>query len=306
MDSFSDLAFFRLLLQKGTMASTAQEMGITPPSVSKRLAMLEQRLGVRLLQRTTRRMSLTPEGELYLEEGRRLLEKLHDLEHAVTGAKAIPRGLVRISATLGFGRERIAPVLSKFVQKFPQVQTQLHLTSQPVNIVKEGYDILIHFGDLPDSRLTARKLASNRRILCAAPSYLEDAGVPTSPKQLQQHDCIILRESDEAFGVWHLRRKTQQETIKVNGTLSSNDGACVLSWALDGHGIMMRSEWEVAPYIRSGQLRAILTEWSSPPADIHLVYPTKANLTAKTRVLIDFLMANFAKYRDANFDASKW
>ncbi|MCU7942394.1 MAG: LysR family transcriptional regulator [Candidatus Thiodiazotropha sp. (ex Cardiolucina cf. quadrata)] len=306
MDSFSDLAFFRLLLQKGTMASAAQEMGITPPSVSKRLAALEHRLGVRLLHRTTRRMSLTPEGELYLDEGARLLEELNELERAVTGAKAIPRGLVRISATLGFGREHIAPALSNFVRKYPEVQTQLHLTSQPVNMVKEGYDVSIRFGDLPDSRLTARKLALNRRILCAAPAYLEDAGEPVSPKELQQHNCIILRESDEVFGTWHLSHRARQETIKVSGSLSSNDGACVLSWALDGHGILMRSEWEVAPYIRSGCLRAVLTDWSTPPADIYLVYPAKANLTAKTRALIDFLLVRFAGNRNESLTASNW
>ena len=304
MDSFSDLAFFRLLLQKGTMVSAAQEMGITPPSVSKRLAALEQRLGVRLLHRTTRRMSLTPEGELYLDEGGRLLDELNELEHVVIGAKAIPRGLLRISATLGFGREHIAPALSNFVRQYPEVRTQLHLTSQPVNIVKEGYDVSVRFGDLPDSRLTARKLATNRRILCAAPSYLEDAGEPASPKELHHHNCIILRESDEVFGTWHLSHKARQETVKINGSLSSNDGACVLSWALDGHGILMRSEWEVAPYIRSGRLHAVLTDWSTPPADIYLVYPTKANLTAKTRALIDFLFVNFAENRDKGFTAS--
>ena len=303
MDAFSDLAFFRLLFQKGTMASVAQELGITPPSVSKRLAALEHRLGVRLLHRTTRRMSLTPEGELYLDKGGRLLEELNELEHAVTGSKAIPRGIVRISATLGFGRKHIAPALSEFVRIYPEVQTQLHLTSQPVNMVKEGFDVSIRFGDLPDSRLTARKLAVNRRILCAAPSYLKNAGGPTSPKELQQHSCIILREGDEIFGTWHLIHGARQETIKVSGPLSSNDGACVLSWALDGHGILMRSEWEVAPYIRSGRLRAVLTDWSTPPADIYLVYPTKTNLNAKTRALIDFLLVKFAGNREESLSS---
>ena len=306
MDVFSDLAFFQLLLQKGTMAAAAQEMGITPPSVSKRLATLENRLGVRLLHRTTRRMSLTSEGEMYLDGGGRLLEELNELEQAVTGAKATPRGLVRISATLGFGREHIVPALSEFVRIYPEVQTQLHLTAQPVNMVKEGFDISIRFGDLPDSRLTARKLAANRRILCAAPSYLEKSSEPTSPKELQQHSCIILRESDETFGTWHLSHGARQETIKVDGSLSSNDGACVLAWALDGHGILMRSEWDVAPYIRSERLRVVLPDWSAPPADIYLVYPTKANLTAKTRTLIDFLLEKFKSNRADGLTKSNW
>jgi len=171
MDAFSDLAFFRLLHQKGTLAATAQEMGITPPSVSKRLASLENRLGVRRLHRTTRRMSLTPEGEAYLADGARLLDELEELEHRVAGAKILPRGLLRVNATLGFGRRHVAPALSEFARTYPEVEIQLHLTDRPVNLVEQGFDISIRFGELPDSRLTARKLALNRRILCAAPPY---------------------------------------------------------------------------------------------------------------------------------------
>jgi len=306
MDTFSDLAFFQLLIRKSTLAATAQEIGITPSSASKRLAALEDRLGVRLLHRTTRRMSLTPEGEVYLSEGTRLLEEMHELEHTVSGAKAMPRGLVRISATLGFGRQHLAPALSEFARIYPEVEAQLHLTSRPINMVEEGFDASIRFGELPDSRLTARKLAVNRRILCAAPSYLKEAGEPTFPRELQQHRCIFLRESDETFGTWHLNRGSRQETVKIQGALSSNDGACVLSWALDGHGILMRSEWDIAPYLRSGRLRQILTEWTTPPADIYLVYPTRANLTAKTRVLIDFMLERFEKYRDVDVMGSNW
>ena len=306
MDTFSDLAFYQLLIRKGTLAATAQEIGITPSSASKRLAALEDRLGVRLLHRTTRRMSLTPEGEFYLSEGGRLLEEMHELEHKVSGAKAMPRGLVRVSATLGFGRQHIAPALSEFARIYPEVEAQLHLTSRPINMVEEGFDASIRFGELPDSRLTARKLAVNRRILCAAPSYLKEAGEPTFPRELQQHRCIFLRESDETFGTWHLNRGSRQETVKIQGALSSNDGACVLSWALDGHGILMRSEWDIAPYLRSGRLRQILPEWTTPPADIYLVYPTRANLTAKTRALIDFMLERFEKYRKIDATNSNW
>jgi LysR family transcriptional activator of dmlA len=305
MDTFSDLAFFQLLIRKGTFAATAQEIGITPSSASKRLAAIEDRLGVRLLHRTTRRMSLTPEGEVYLSEGGRLLEEMHELEYTVSGAKAIPRGLVRVSATLGFGRQYIAPALSEFARNYPEIEAQLHLTSRPINMVEEGFDVSVRFGELPDSRLTARKLASNRRILCASPSYLAETGEPTSPRELQKHRCIFLRESDETFGTWHLSHGARQETIKVNGSLSSNDGACVLAWALDGHGILMRSEWDVAPYIKSERLRAVLPDWSVP-ADVYLVYPAKANLTAKTRALIDFLLEKFKSYREGGSTESKW
>lgn len=306
MDSFSDLAFFNLLMKQGTLAATAQEMGITPPSVSKRLAALEARLGVRLLHRTTRRITLTPEGEIYLTEGARLLADMNDLERMVVGAAALPRGLLRVSATLGFGRRHIAPVLSKFARAYPEVEVQLHLTSLPVNLVEQGFDVSIRFGELPDTRLTARKLAANRRLLCAAPSYLRRAGEPAYPKELKQHRCIFLRESDETFGTWHLSRGSRHETVKVSGSLKSNDGECVLSWALDGHGILMRSEWHVAPYLRSGRLRAVLTDWTLPPADIYLVFPTKANLSAKTRAFVEFMHKEFKDHRAGRAARSNW
>ncbi len=306
MDPFSDLAFFKLLLQKGTLAATAQELGITAPSASKRLAALENRLGVRLLHRTTRRMSLTPEGEAYLSGGVHLLDELQELEHRVAGAKAIPRGLLRISVTLGFGRRHIAPALSEFARIYPEVEVQLHLTDRPVNMVEQGFDVSIRFGELPDTRLTARRLALNRRILCAAPSYLQHAGEPATPRELQRHQCIFLRENDETFGAWYLSRGSKQDKVKVQGPLSSNDGDCALTWALDGHGILMRSEWDVAPHLRSGRLCAVLTEWSPPPADIYLVFPTKANLSAKTRAFINFLLERFADQRNWGKGAANW
>jgi DNA-binding transcriptional LysR family regulator len=306
MDAFSDLHFFSLLMKHGTLAATAQELGVTPPSVSKRLAALEARLGVRLLHRTTRRISLTAEGETYLSEGARVLDDLAALERNVAGAKAVPRGLIRLSATLGFGRKHVAPAVSKFLRAFPEVEVQLALSDRPVNLVEQGVDVAIRFGDLPDARLTARKLASNRRILCATPAYLRREGEPASPRELTRHRCIFIRESDEPFGTWHLRSGARQETVKVRGPLSSNDGDCALSWALDGHGILLRSEWDLAPYLRSGRLRPVLPDWQLPSADIYLVFPTKANLSAKTRAFVDFMLTRFAVHRETAARESAW
>lgn len=297
MDGFSDLAFFTLLTRQGSLAATAQQLGVTPPAVSKRLAAIERRLGVRLLQRTTRRISLTPEGETYLVDGARVLEDLEALERTVAGSRAMPQGLVRLSATLGFGRQHIAPVLSAFARQFPEVEVQLHLTDRPVNLVEQGFDLQIRFGELPDSRLTARLLARNRRVLCATPAYLKRAGVPTSPRELTQHACLFIRESDEPFGSWHLRSGSRTDTVKVRGPLASNDGECVLGWALDGHGILMRSLWESAPMLRDGRLRPVLPDWSLPPADIYAVFPSRSHLSAKTRALVDCLLASFERHR---------
>ncbi|HUG24287.1 LysR substrate-binding domain-containing protein, partial [Piscinibacter sp.] len=209
MDGFSDLAFFSLLVKHGSMVAAAQQLGVTPPAVSKRLAAIERRLGVRLLQRTTRRIGLTPEGETYLVDGARVLQELETLERTVAGGHAAPKGLLRLCATLGFGRKHIAPVLSKFARRFPDVEVQLQLTDRPVNLIEQGFDLQVRLGELPDARLTARLLARNRRVLCASPTYLRRAGEPTSPRELARHACLFIRESEETFGTWHLRNGTR-------------------------------------------------------------------------------------------------
>lgn len=295
MDAFSDLRFFALLMKEGSLAAAAQQMGITPPAASRRLAQLEHRLGVRLLHRTTRRMALTPEGESYLLEGTRILADLDALERTVAGARSTPRGLIKLAATLGFGRVHLAPALSAFAQAYPEVEVQLHLTDRPINLVEQGFDAAVRFGDLPDSRLTARRLRANRRVLCAAPSYLARAGTPQQPADLLGHQCIVIRESDETYGTWHLSQGPRQETVKVRGMLSTNDGGAATTWALDGRGVLLRSEWDVAPHLATGQLIAVLPAWQLPPADVMLVYPTRSDLSAKTRALVDFLGTWFAR-----------
>jgi LysR family transcriptional activator of dmlA len=297
MNGFSDLAFFTLLAKQASLAAAAQELGITPPAVSKRLALLERRLGVRLLNRTTRRASLTPEGEMYLTEGARVLEELETLERSVSGSRATPTGIVRVSATLGFGRRHMAPALSNFARRYPEVEVQMHLSDRPVNLVEQGFDVLVRFGEVPDARLTARSLALNRRLLCASPEYLAQAGQPGTARDLAQHPCLFIRESDETFGTWHLQNGTRHETVKVRGPLSTNDGESALAWALDGHGILMRSQWDLADSIRAGKLVAVLPAWRLAPADVYLVFQSKHNVSVKTRALVDFLLAAFAKYR---------
>lgn len=297
MDSFSDIAFFALLIKQGSMAATAQEMGLTPPAVSKRLALIEKRLGVRLLQRTTRQISLTPEGETYLTEGAHVLANLEELERSVSGSRNTPKGVIKIGATLGFGRRYIAPAISKFSDLYPEVEIQLTLNDRPMNIVEKGLDVVIRFGELPDVRLTARLLANNHRVLCASPSYLERMGEPENPKELSKHQCLFIREADESYGTWHFHQGKKTETVKVQGPLTSNDGESVMNWALEGKGIMVRSFWDAAQYIGTGQLQPILTHWDLPSADIYAVFPTRNNLSAKTRVFVDYLLSEFEIHR---------
>ena len=280
----SDLAFFASVVKGGSLSAAAQELDVTPPAVSKRLAQLERRLGVRLLNRTTRRMSLTEEGEVYLEHSRRILEEIEAMERVVSSRRVAPKGLLRVNATLGFGRSYIAPAVSVFVRRYPEIQVQLQLTDRPMKPGDEAFDVGIRFGELPDVRAVARKIAANRRLVCAAPAYLERAGRPKVPNDLLRHDCIVLRQDEAAYGLWRFTRGRKSETVKVRGTLSSNDGEAVLNWALSGHGVVMRAEWDLARHLRSGRLEVLLEGWSLPPADISAVYPERHHLSAKVRV----------------------
>jgi DNA-binding transcriptional LysR family regulator len=294
----SDLAFFAAVVKEGSLSAAARELDVSPPAVSKRLAQLERRLGVRLLNRTTRRVSLTTEGEIYVETGRRILAEVEELEQRIGAARAAPRGLLRVNATLGFGRIYVAPVVSAFRRRFPDVEVLLQLTDRPVNLTDEAFDVGIRFGDLPDARIVARKIANNRRLLCAAPRYLDERGRPATPADLVRHDCIVLRQNDSAYGIWKLQRGRKAETVKVHGPLTSNDGSVVLAWAVDGHGILLRAEWEVADHLRAGRLVQVLPEYALPPADIHAVYPERHHLSARVRVFVDFLADRFRTYAE--------
>lgn len=297
----SDLGFFVLLVRKGSLSAAAQELNLSPPAVSKRLAKLEDRLGVRLLNRTTRRISLTSEGDAYFQSAEQIMRQIDDLEQRVSHASETPTGLLRVNATFGFGREYVAPVVSEFSHLYPEVEVQLLLTDMPMNMVEEGIDLGIRFGGLPNSRIRARKLQGNRRFLCAAPSYLERHGTPRNLSDLINHNCIILRQGKDVHDVWKLQRGQHSDTVKVHGTLSSNDGEIALHWVLDGHGIMMRSEWDIARHVKKDRLRLVLPQYAHVDADIYAVYPERHNLSAKVRIFIDFLHRNLRKNATGHF-----
>ena len=292
-DLTSHLEFFVLLARHGSLSAAARALDLTPPAATKRLAQLEERLGVRLVNRTTRTSSLTPEGETYLHYATRILADLHEMEEAVSGTRAVPRGLLRVNASLGFGRTTIAPLVSTFAQRYPQVEVQLDVTDRPVDLVAGGIDLAIRFGELPDQRLVARRIMSNRRLLCASPRYLERHGMPASLADLASHRCIVHRQNDEAHGVWRLEHEGRAVSVKVQGALSSNDGDIVLGWALDGHGILVRSEWDLAKYVDSGRLRIVLPGYAQPEADLFVVYPSKRRQSARARAFVDFLVEQF-------------
>ncbi|MFZ6658782.1 LysR substrate-binding domain-containing protein [Undibacterium sp. TJN19] len=306
MSSVSDVAFFTEVVKAGTLSGAAQELGVSTAAVSRRLANLEARLSIRLLNRTTRRAVVTPEGELYLAEGQKILAALEELEQRLSSSKAVPKGLLRVNASFGFGRQFIAPAIAGFVEIYPDVEVQMQLTDRPVNLSDDGFDVCIRFGEVPDARITSKKIASNRRLLCASPIYLERHGVPLTPTDLQRHRCIVIRESDETYGTWHLHNASTQATVKVRGTVSTNDGESAVSWALQGQGILLRSDWNVAPYLQSGRLREVLSDWKLPNADIHAVYPMKNNLSAKVLAFVIHLEKYFRQYRSQDGVTTSW
>jgi DNA-binding transcriptional LysR family regulator len=291
----SELEFFVLLARHGSLSAAARALDITPPAASKRLAQMEARLGLQLVHRTTRSISLTSEGETYLRHATRILAEIREMEDEVSSGRSAPQGLLRVNATLGFGRTTIAPLISQFVKRYPDVEVQVEVTDRPVDLVETGFDLAIRFGTLPDRRLNARRILSNRRFLCASPKYLERYGTPRTLADLAAHRCIIHRQNDDAYGIWRFVRKDHSEVVKVHGSLSSNDGDIVLGWALDGHGILIRSEWDAAKYLESGRLRIVLPEFELPRADLFVYYASRANLPVRTRAFIDFLVEHFRK-----------
>lgn len=291
----SELAFFSALVAAGGLSAAARNMGISTAAVSKRLAQMEARLGVTLVTRTTRRMLLTPEGELYLDHARRILADIEDMEELLIGAQVEPKGLLRVNASPGFGRSHVAPLISRFIRTYPEVKVQLLLTVNPPSFIDDACDVCIRFGRPPDARIIARRLAGNRRLLCASPHYLALHGTPQTPADLAQHVCIDIQQGGEAYGVWRLASgQGSAGSVKVHGNLATNDGEVGVKWALDGLGVLMRAEWDILRYLQDGRLVQIMPEYQTPDADIYAVYAPRHQLSRRIRAFIDFAVDSFA------------
>ena len=299
----ADLGFFSALASAASLSAAARELGVTTPAVSKHLAQMEARLGATLLNRTTRRMSLTPEGELYLEHARRILGEIDDMEQLLGVSKAVPKGLLRVNATLGFGRSHVAPLISRYARKYPQVEVQLQLSVNPPPLTDDSFDVCIRFGAPPDTRVIAKYIAPNRRLLCASPAYLAKHGMPKVPHDLTRHNCIGIRQGEEGYGVWRLSsgrgKSVKTEAIKTRGTLTTNDGEIAVNWALEGHGILMRAEWDIERYLRNGRLVQVLPQYYTPDADIYAVYPQRHQMAARVRAFVEFVMGALGQERQS-------
>lgn len=289
--SVDDLRFFQVVASSETLTAAARELDCSLPVVSKRLRALESRLDARLVRRGTRRLALTSEGELYAARLETILDQVRELDDLVSHGSGELRGSVVVRATLGLGRTHVAPLLGEFTALHPQLNIQLHTSALPLRPHRREFDMAVHVGTPPDSSLRMRRLARNRRVPCAAPSYLDRKGVPERVEDLAGHDCIVLRENEGDFAMWRFGSAGHPRQVRVRGRLSSNDGDVVTDWALQGRGVIMRSEWQVRSHLESGALVRVLPDVPTPPADIYALLPDDVHVPRRISELVAHLSA---------------
>lgn len=294
MDQFKQISAFVDVASRGSLSAAARIEGVTPAIIGRRLDALEERLGAKLLLRTTRRISLTFEGAAFLEECQRILRELADAEGAVSLGGIRPGGHLKVSAPAGFGRRHVAPLLMDFMTENPEVTVRLELSDRLVDLVEENVDCAIRIGDLADSSLISIRLGEMRRVVVASPDYIARFGVPSAPTFLAEHNCLSLRQQRG----WTLRVDDEVRVVKVGGGFECNDGAVLHDWALAGKGLAWRSLWEVGADIKAGRLVTVLDEFAAPPVGIHAVVPQRRHLPLRVRSFIDLLKA---RWRDSAY-----
>jgi len=294
--SNDDLRVFTVVARKASFAAAADELGTSVAYVSKRIRLLEESLSVKLLQRTTRRVTVTEEGERVFHWAVRILDEVDQLLQEVSITKSTPKGSLRVSTSFGFGRNIVAPMISNMVERYPSLQVRLEVFDRVVDVAAEGFDLDVRVGDEISPHLVARRLASNHRVLCASPAYLARHGHPRSLSDLVNHDCLVIKERDHPFGVWRVREGqragTPESVVKVTGPLSTNNGEIAVQWAVDGRGIVLRSLWDVGPLLQSGKLVQVLPEVRQE-ANVWAVYPSRLGKSAKVRVCVEYLASCF-------------
>lgn len=304
----TDLAMVLAVRQHGSLVKAARALQLTPPVVTKRLSALEVHLGVRLFQRTTRRVSPTTEGHALCDRAIEVLQSFASIEDELRERQSEPSGLIRIACSFGFGRLWLGPMLAEFHERYPAVAVDLQLCEQLPDLANESFDAAIWLWHPPAhiaAEWISRKLATNQRVLVAAPAYLAQRGTPKTLEDLTSHDCLVVRENGgdtgqgQRFDHWRLSTKSTARTpsrtqhVTVKGPLSSNSGEMVRDWCLSGHGIMLRSLWDVAPQLASGKLSRVLPHYAMYDADIHWLAPYRSQMPLRIRLLQDFLASRF-------------
>jgi DNA-binding transcriptional LysR family regulator len=285
----SNLSLFLQIVEKGSMAAAGREAGLSPTTVSERLSALESHFGVVLLNRTTRAISLTEEGRTLVEGARHLLGEVNDLEGRIRHGAQTLSGTIRISAPSDIGRNAVSNAINLFLAEHPAISIELILTDGYVDIVGEGIDLALRFGPVIDSSLRAKNLGNKKRIICAAPSYLEQYGKPTKPFDLKSHNCIVMRFGTRLDNVWRFGSNTLQQVITVKGNRISNDGALVRRWGLDGLGIILKSEFDVGADISAGNLIELLSDYAPAPTPLQILFPPSRAQPSRVRALAEHL-----------------
>ncbi|AAU36943.1 LysR family transcriptional regulator [[Mannheimia] succiniciproducens] len=289
-----DLNVFLTIIRKNSFSGAAKELGQSNSYITKRINILEDHLHTSLFYRNTRNIKLTAAGEYVQNQAIAIIDKMDSLMTNIVEDKKSMFGHLHICSSFGFGRTHLAKPISLFAKQHPNLSLDLTLTDHKLDLIKENIDLEIAVGNDLNDRYFAKKLANNRRILCASPDYLQSYGLPKKVEQLSKHNCLFLKEKNSSFGVWKLFNGKILKSITVNGGLTTNNGEVILQWALEGHGIIYRSLWDAEKYLISGELVHILPEYYED-APIWVVYPNKLSESLKTEIFVNFLTEYFAK-----------
>jgi DNA-binding transcriptional LysR family regulator len=299
MDRLKQIETLVAVAARGSLTAAARAEGVAPAVIGRRIDALEERLGVKLLLRTTRRISLTHEGSAFLEDCQRLLADLANAEASVSAGGVKASGHLRITAPAGFGRRHVAPLVPRFLAQHPDVSVSLNLSDRVVDIVNEGFDCAIRVGDLGDSSLISVRLADNWRLCVAAPAYLQRAGVPKTPAELSRHECLALSSEASQTRGWAFMIDGALTHLRPGGRLDCSDGQVLHDWCLAGLGLAWRSTWEVEREVAAGRLQVVLHDFAAPPSGIFAVFPQRKHLPLRVRLWIDFVKHSYG-------DAAYW
>ena len=291
-DALNEMAVFARVVATGSLSAAARELSLSPAMISRRLAALESRLGVRLVNRTTRSLHLTDEGASYYESCARVLAEIAQADAAVSAGRQEPQGSLRVALPASFGNQHVAPLIPQFAARYPAVQVFLSLSDRNVNLIEDGFDLAVRIADLEDSSLAARKLAPNRRVVCATPDYLRRHGTPRAPQDLAQHKCLL---ATDFTGSWEYKDPAGKPgEVRVTGRYVCDNWEVLREWALAGMGIALKSTWDVRRHLEDGSLVSLLPGYSfHSDVAIYAVYPHRRHLPAKTRAFIEFLADSF-------------
>jgi DNA-binding transcriptional LysR family regulator len=294
MNHFRQISTFVEVVARGSLSAAARAEGIAPAMIGRRLDALESRLGVKLLQRTTRKLVLTDEGAAFLEDCQRILAELEEAESAVSERSAHATGHLLVSAPAGFGRQHVAPLVPSFLAEHRDLTLNLNLNDRVVDVIGEGVDVAIRIAALSDSSLVGVKLADNHRVVVAAPAYLKRHGTPQMLEDLARHNCLAISSEGSQRG-WTFQQDGKPVTLKVAGNMVCNDGAVLHDWALAGRGLAWRSMWEVGPEIAAGRLVPVLEQFAAPGNDIYAVFAQRRHLPLRIRTFVDFLRRSYSR-----------